>query len=48
MCVEFYLLTRLAGATKSLLWKLIFASTWMVDVDTLEKLQCRQEQLHTQ
>ena len=30
MCVEFYLLTRLAGATKSLLWKLIFASTWML------------------
>ena len=30
MCVEFYLLTRLAGAKKSLLWKLIFASTWML------------------
>ena len=30
MCVEFYLLTRLAGATKSLLWKLICASTWML------------------
>ena len=30
MCVEFYLLTKLAGATKSLLWKLIFASTWML------------------
>ena len=30
MCVEFYLLTRAAGATKSLLWKLIFASTWML------------------
>ena len=30
MCVEFYLLTRIAGATKSLLWKLIFASTWML------------------
>ena len=30
MCVEFYLLTRLAGATKTLLWKLIFASTWML------------------
>jgi len=30
MCVEFYLLTRIAGATKSLLWKLILASTWML------------------
>ena len=30
MCVEFYLLTRAAGATKSLLWKLIIASTWML------------------
>ena len=30
MCVEFYLLTKAAGATKSLLWKLIFASTWML------------------
>ena len=30
MCVEFYLLTRAAGATKSLLWKLIFASVWML------------------
>jgi bacteriorhodopsin len=30
MCVEFYLLTRMAGAKKSLLWKLIFASTWML------------------
>ena len=30
MCVEFYLLTRLAGATKTLLWKLIVASTWML------------------
>mgnify|MGYP001403717446 FL=1 len=30
MCVEFYLLTKLAGATKKLLWKLIFASTWML------------------
>ena len=29
MCVEFYLLTDI-GATKSLLWKLIFASTWML------------------
>jgi len=30
MCVEFYLLTRAAGATKSLLWKLIIASVWML------------------
>lgn len=30
MCVEFYLLTKAAGATKSLLWKLIIASTWML------------------
>jgi bacteriorhodopsin len=30
MCVEFYLLTKAAGATKSLLWKLIFASVWML------------------
>ena len=30
MCVEFYLLTKLAGAKRSLLWKLIFASTWML------------------
>ena len=30
MCVEFYLLTKAAGATKSLLWKLILASTWML------------------
>lgn len=30
MCVEFYLLTRAAGATKSLLWKLIIASSWML------------------
>ena len=30
MCVEFYLLTKLAGATKTLLWKLIIASTWML------------------
>ena len=30
MCVEFYLLTKVAGAKKSLLWKLIFASTWML------------------
>ncbi len=30
MCVEFYLLTKAAGATKSLLWKLILASAWML------------------
>ena len=30
MCVEFYLLTKAAGATRSLLWKLIIASTWML------------------
>ena len=30
MCVEFYLLTKAAGATKSLLWKLIIASSWML------------------
>ncbi|MEJ6736911.1 MAG: bacteriorhodopsin-like [Flavobacteriales bacterium] len=30
MCVEFYLLTKAAGAKKSLLWKLIIASTWML------------------
>jgi bacteriorhodopsin len=30
MCVEFYLLTRAAGATKSLLWKLILASAVML------------------
>ncbi|MDG1046137.1 MAG: bacteriorhodopsin-like [Bacteroidia bacterium] len=30
MCVEFYLLTKLAGAKKSLLWKLILASVWML------------------
>tara|TARA_B100000787_G_C16141829_1_gene272361 strand:- start:415 stop:1119 length:705 start_codon:yes stop_codon:yes gene_type:complete len=30
MCVEFYLLTKVAGAGKSLLWKLIIASTWML------------------
>ena len=29
MCVEFYLLTKTA-IKKSLLWKLIFASTWML------------------
>ena len=30
MCVEFYLLTKVAGATKTLLWKLIIASVWML------------------
>lgn len=30
MCVEFFLLTKVAGATKSLLWKLIFASVLML------------------
>jgi bacteriorhodopsin len=30
MCVEFYLLTKPAGATKSLMWKLILASAWML------------------
>src|SRR5210317_1254294 len=30
MCVEFYLLTKVAGATKSLMWKLIIASVWML------------------
>lgn len=30
MCVEFYLLTKVAGASKSLLWKLILASAWML------------------
>ena len=30
MCVEFYLLTKAAGASKSLLWKLIIASVWML------------------
>jgi bacteriorhodopsin len=30
MCVEFYLLTKPAGAKKSLLWKLIVASVWML------------------
>jgi sensory rhodopsin len=30
MCVEFYLLTKVAGAKKSLLWKLIIASVWML------------------
>jgi sensory rhodopsin len=30
MCVEFYLLTKAAGAGKDLLWKLIGASVWML------------------
>jgi len=30
MCVEFYLLTKAAGAKLSLLWKLIVASVWML------------------
>jgi len=30
MCVEFYLLTKAAGARLSLLWKLIIASVWML------------------
>jgi len=30
MCVEFYLLTKAAGAKASLLWKLIIASVWML------------------
>ncbi len=30
MCVEFYLLTKVAGAKKALLWKLILASVWML------------------
>ncbi|HMP32126.1 MAG TPA: bacteriorhodopsin, partial [Saprospiraceae bacterium] len=30
MCVEFYLLTKAAGASKGLLWKLILASAWML------------------
>jgi len=30
MCVEFYLLTKAAGAKMSLLWKLIIASAWML------------------
>lgn len=30
MCVEFYLLTKPAGANISLLWKLIIASAWML------------------
>ena len=30
MCVEFYLLTKPAGAKTSLLWKMIIASAWML------------------
>jgi sensory rhodopsin len=30
MCVEFYLLLKPAGATKSMMWKLIIASAWML------------------
>ena len=30
MCVEFYLLTKAAGASKNLMWKLILASVWML------------------
>lgn len=30
MCVEFFLLTKAAGAKLGLLWKLIFASVWML------------------
>lgn len=30
MCVEFYLLTKAAGASKALMWKLILASVWML------------------
>ena len=30
MCVEFYLLTKAAGAKLGLLWKLIIASVWML------------------
>jgi len=30
MCVEFYLLTKAAGASKGLMWKLIIASAWML------------------
>jgi bacteriorhodopsin len=30
MCVEFYLLTKVAGASLGLMWKLIFASVWML------------------
>ena len=30
MLAEFYLLTKAAGATKGLMWKLILASAWML------------------
>lgn len=30
MCVEFYLLTKPAGATVGLMWRLIIASAWML------------------
>ena len=30
MCVEFYLILKVAGATKSMMWKLIFWSTVML------------------
>ena len=30
MCVEFYLLTKIAGASTKLMWKLIIASVWML------------------
>lgn len=30
MCVEFYLLTKAAGASQGLLWRLIIASAWML------------------
>ncbi|MEQ8908557.1 MAG: bacteriorhodopsin-like [Vicingaceae bacterium] len=30
MCVEFYLLTMVAGAKRSLMWKLIIAAVWML------------------
>jgi bacteriorhodopsin len=30
MCVEFYLLTKAAGASKGLMWKVIIASVWML------------------
>ena len=30
MCVEFYLLTKPAGASRGLMWKLIIASVWML------------------
>lgn len=30
MCVEFYLLTKAAGASQGLLWRLIIAAAWML------------------